>query len=86
MIVFKIAYNLGIMQLAMLAPYSNLATSVAATLVPTLLGAKIKSTEENEPANTRKSAEEIPAEEGNVYTSIILIIDDSFRVSVCMRA
>ena len=27
----------GIMQLAMLAPYSNLASSVAAALVPTLL-------------------------------------------------
>lgn len=57
------------MQLAMLAPYSNLATSVAATLVPTLLGAKIKSTEENEPANTRKSAEEM--KEGNVYAKIL---------------
>lgn len=31
---------LGIMQLAMLAPYNNLATSVAAALVPTLLTPK----------------------------------------------
>lgn len=35
------------MQLAMLAPYNNLATSVAAALVPTLLGPKLKVSEEN---------------------------------------
>ncbi|XP_076662986.1 uncharacterized protein LOC143366094 isoform X2 [Andrena cerasifolii] len=40
----------GIMQLAMLAPYSNLASSVAAALVPTLLGPKVKDVEELEPA------------------------------------
>ncbi|XP_076164237.1 uncharacterized protein LOC143145085 isoform X2 [Ptiloglossa arizonensis] len=39
----------GIMQLAMLAPYSNLASSVAAALVPTLLSPKVKDTEETEP-------------------------------------
>jgi hypothetical protein len=38
----------GIMQLAMLAPYNNLATSVAAALVPTLLAPKIRVTDENE--------------------------------------
>lgn len=32
---------LGIMQLTMLAPYNNLATSVAAALVPTLLAPKL---------------------------------------------
>lgn len=35
------------MQLAMLAPYNNLATSVAAALVPTLLGPKLKVSEDN---------------------------------------
>ncbi|XP_078049950.1 uncharacterized protein LOC144476697 [Augochlora pura] len=39
----------GIMQLAMLAPYGNLASSVAAALVPTLLNPKTKSIEETEP-------------------------------------
>lgn len=54
------------MQLAMLAPYSNLATSVAAALVPTLLGPpKMKGPEESEPANVNKSAEEASMEEGN---------------------
>lgn len=53
------------MQLAMLAPYNNLATSVAAALVPTLLGPKMKSSEESEPAKAAKSAEEETAEEGN---------------------
>ncbi|EZA60845.1 hypothetical protein X777_13047 [Ooceraea biroi] len=53
----------GIMQLAMLAPYSNLATSVAAALVPTLLGPKMKGAEESEPANISKSAEGALAEE-----------------------
>lgn len=38
----------GIMQLAMLAPYNNLATSVAAALVPTLLAPKIRITDENQ--------------------------------------
>lgn len=58
------------MQLAMLAPYSNLATSVAAALVPTLLGpAKMKGPEESKPANVNKSAEEVIVEEGNTqYT------------------
>ncbi|XP_014227187.1 uncharacterized protein LOC106652634 isoform X2 [Trichogramma pretiosum] len=41
----------GIMQLAMLAPYNNLATSVAAALVPTLLGpAKMRAALESEAA------------------------------------
>lgn len=54
------------MQLAMLAPYSNLATSVAAALVPTLLGpAKMKGPEENEPVNANKNAEEASLEGGN---------------------
>ncbi|XP_076643479.1 uncharacterized protein LOC143353786 [Halictus rubicundus] len=39
----------GIMQLAMLAPYGNLASSVAAALVPTLLNSKTKTAEETEP-------------------------------------
>lgn len=54
----KINFNLGIMQLAILAPYSNLATSVAAALVPTLLGSKLKGMEENESANVNKITEE----------------------------
>jgi len=54
------------MQLAMLAPYSNLATSVAAALVPTLLGpAKMKGPEESEPVNANKNAEGAPPEGGN---------------------
>lgn len=61
--------NSGIMQLAMLAPYSNLATSVAAALVPTLLGpAKMKGPEESEPANVNKNAEEAPTEGGKQQT------------------
>jgi hypothetical protein len=36
------------MQLALLAPYNNLATSVAAALVPTLLTPKIRITDEND--------------------------------------
>jgi hypothetical protein len=36
------------MQLALLAPYNNLASSVAAALVPTLLTPKIRITDENE--------------------------------------
>ncbi|XP_015601297.1 uncharacterized protein LOC107270635 isoform X2 [Cephus cinctus] len=48
----------GIMQLAMLAPYNNLATSVAAALVPTLLGPKLKVAEENEtPGSLNKNSE-----------------------------
>ncbi|OAD58749.1 hypothetical protein WN48_10294 [Eufriesea mexicana] len=39
----------GIMQLAMLAPYNNLASSVAAALVPTLLNPKIKDADITEP-------------------------------------
>ena len=59
----KFTYNSGIMQLAMLAPYSNLATSVAAALVPTLLGpAKMKGPEESEPVNANKNAEGAPPE------------------------
>lgn len=60
----------GIMQLAILAPYSNLATSVAAALVPTLLGPKIRGTEESEPANMSKIVEEAPAEEESRITTI----------------
>nr|KAF7427272.1 hypothetical protein H0235_006966 [Vespula pensylvanica] len=52
------AHQKGIMQLAMLAPYSNLATSVAAAaLVPTLLGPKIKDSEQNESANVEGNSE-----------------------------
>ncbi|XP_016772609.1 uncharacterized protein LOC412943 isoform X2 [Apis mellifera] len=40
----------GIMQLAMLAPYNNLASSVAAALVPTLFNSKIKDGEITESA------------------------------------
>jgi len=58
------------MQLAMLAPYSNLATSVAAALVPTLLGpAKMKSSEENEAKNANKNVEEV--EGGNTRQTLI---------------
>ncbi|EFN73827.1 hypothetical protein EAG_06469 [Camponotus floridanus] len=63
------AHQKGIMQLAMLAPYSNLATSVAAALVPTLLGPKMKSPEESEPANAGKSAEEAVTEEESQVTA-----------------
>jgi len=56
---------LGIMQLAMLAPYSNLATSVAAALVPTLLGPKMKGAEENESVNISKNTEDASADEGD---------------------
>ncbi|KAL6257371.1 hypothetical protein P5V15_010944 [Pogonomyrmex californicus] len=56
------AHQKGIMQLAMLAPYSNLATSVAAALVPTLLGPKMKGPEENEPPNANKNSQEAPVE------------------------
>lgn len=38
------------MQLAMLAPYNNLASSVAAALVPTLLNPKVKDAEDVERA------------------------------------
>jgi predicted phage tail protein len=38
----------GILQLALLAPYSSLASSVAAALVPTLLTPKIRITDEND--------------------------------------
>lgn len=63
------AHQKGIMQLAMLAPYSNLATSVAAALVPTLLGPpKMKGPEESEPANVNKSAEEASMEEESQIT------------------
>lgn len=65
------------MQLAMLAPYNNLATSVAATLVPTLLGAKMRSTEEN--TNASKSTMETLAEESGerkLYTLYKLLRAD----------
>lgn len=62
------------MQLAMLAPYSNLATSVAAALVPTLLGpARMKGPEESEPVNVNKIVEEASAEGGNSSANIILL-------------
>lgn len=64
----------GIMQLAMLAPYSNLATSVAAALVPTLLGPKIKNTEEIEPANANNSAQEAP--QGNARIANVFFINE----------
>ncbi|KAG7214106.1 hypothetical protein KM043_001464 [Ampulex compressa] len=48
----------GIMQLAMLAPYSNLATSVAAALVPTLLSPKSKCTEQSETINLEKDGDQ----------------------------
>ncbi|XP_076278849.1 uncharacterized protein LOC143208349 isoform X2 [Lasioglossum baleicum] len=44
------SHQKGIMQLAMLAPYGNLASSVAAALVPTLLNAKPKTMEETDPS------------------------------------
>jgi len=59
------------MQLAMLAPYSNLATSVAAALVPTLLGPKIKGAEENESVNISKNTEEASAEEGDEQNIVL---------------
>ncbi|XP_076754131.1 uncharacterized protein LOC143425312 [Xylocopa sonorina] len=43
------AHQKGIMQLAMLAPYNNLASSVAAALVPALLKPKVKDVETTEP-------------------------------------
>lgn len=59
------------MQLAMLAPYSNLATSVAAALVPTLLGpARMKGPEESEHANANKNAEKAPVEGGNTQQTL----------------
>lgn len=51
---------LGIMQLAMLAPYNNLASSVAAALVPTLLNPKIKDAEITEPATFTNDPEKYP--------------------------
>ncbi|XP_014473915.1 PREDICTED: uncharacterized protein LOC106744031 isoform X2 [Dinoponera quadriceps] len=66
----SIAHQKGIMQLAMLAPYSNLATSVAAALVPTLLGPKIpKGPEENEAVNANKNTEEAPQSNAPQETS-----------------
>ncbi|XP_046479761.1 uncharacterized protein [Neodiprion pinetum] len=48
----------GIMQLAMLAPYNNLATSVAAALVPTLLGPKLRASDDNNvPGSIAKDSE-----------------------------
>uniref|UniRef100_T1HV60 Proline-rich transmembrane protein 3/4 domain-containing protein n=1 Tax=Rhodnius prolixus TaxID=13249 RepID=T1HV60_RHOPR len=50
----------GIMQLTMLAPYNNLATSVAAALVPTLLAPKLmhkKPLQDDEPKNLVDSRE-----------------------------
>lgn len=70
----------GIMQLAILAPYSNLATSVAAALVPTLLGPKIRGTEESEPANMSKIVEEAPAEEGNVNRILLYFYITLYRI------
>jgi len=43
-----VSLSAGIMQLALLAPYNNLASSVAAALVPTLLTPKIHITDEND--------------------------------------
>lgn len=48
------------MQLAMLAPYNNLASSVAAALVPTLLNPKIKDAEITEPATFTNDPEKNP--------------------------
>ncbi|XP_050452657.1 uncharacterized protein LOC126852192 isoform X2 [Cataglyphis hispanica] len=73
------AHQKGIMQLAILAPYSNLATSVAAALVPTLLGPKMKSPEESEPTNANKSAEEATAEEESRITTKVYKIEESVR-------
>ncbi|KOX67156.1 hypothetical protein WN51_09400 [Melipona quadrifasciata] len=50
----------GIMQLAMLAPYNNLASSVAAALVPTLLNPKIKDAEITEPTTFTNDPEKNP--------------------------
>lgn len=63
----------------MLAPYSNLATSVAAALVPTLLGPKMKGPEESELANAGKSAEEAIMEEGIFYCEFL------FRIVIQLR-
>lgn len=45
------------MQLAMLAPYSNLASSVTAALVPTLLTPKIKDGQEAEAVTVANDSE-----------------------------
>ncbi|CAK9796942.1 hypothetical protein ANTPLA_LOCUS1020 [Anthophora plagiata] len=50
----------GIMQLAMLAPYNNLASSVAAALVPTLLNPKVKDVEVTEPATFTTNSDNNP--------------------------
>ncbi|RZF35761.1 hypothetical protein LSTR_LSTR012059 [Laodelphax striatellus] len=49
----------GIMQLAMLAPYNNLASSVAAALVPTLLGPKFGLANMEPPAEPSPSSSSI---------------------------
>lgn len=56
------------MQLAMLAPYNNLASSVAAALVPTLLNPKVKNFEETEPATFVIESEK--NRQGNEYTAV----------------
>jgi len=59
----------GIMQLAMLAPYNNLASSVAAALVPTLLAPKINTSarKDDHPTASRTSSAGDPlAAKGNV--------------------
>ncbi|XP_011297750.1 uncharacterized protein [Fopius arisanus] len=56
----SLANQKGIMQLAMLAPYNNLATSVAAALVPTLLNPKYKN-DDNDPVNPEESQKGMPS-------------------------
>lgn len=73
------AHQKGIMQLAILAPYSNLATSVAAALVPTLLGPRMKGPEECESANAGKSAEEATAEEESRITAKVYKVEEPTR-------
>ncbi|XP_072758120.1 uncharacterized protein [Anoplolepis gracilipes] len=73
------AHQKGIMQLAMLAPYSNLATSVAAALVPTLLGPKMKGPEECEAANAGKSTEETIAEEESRVPAKVYKVEEPAR-------
>ncbi|XP_076482479.1 uncharacterized protein LOC117160390 isoform X1 [Bombus vancouverensis nearcticus] len=53
----------GIMQLAMLAPYNNLASSVATALVPTLLNPKIKDAEITEPATLTNDLDKNPKDQ-----------------------
>ncbi|EFN77338.1 uncharacterized protein LOC105189677 [Harpegnathos saltator] len=76
------AHQKGIMQLAMLAPYSNLATSVAAALVPTLFGPKIKDPEETEATNANKNTEEVSQESRVTTTAKVCKIEEPVQKEV----